>query len=112
MGKDVFYVAGAAASIAFKPFLEAKSPSKTTPDMSLTLKELVTRHSRGIPVPTFKPVYSDDPLLPDLNRLTPMDVQDLSRQISDYIAESQLSKEPETEPTEDSEQSDEQSDEQ
>lgn len=61
--------------------------SKTVPDQTLSLKELISRHTRGIPVPTFNPVFDGDENFPDLTRMTPMEVQDFRDDLRDYINE-------------------------
>lgn len=35
-------------------------PSMTVPDMSLSVSELLERHTRGLPIPQFVPTYTDE----------------------------------------------------
>lgn len=61
--------------------------SKTVPDQALSLKELITRHTRGIPIPTFRPVYDGDLNMPDISRMTAIELQDYYEDLQSYIDE-------------------------
>lgn len=50
--------------------------SRTVPDMSMSLRELLEKHTRGFPVPQFQGVYSDEEL-PDLDRLDLTEIQEI-----------------------------------
>jgi len=62
-------------------------PSLTVPGMTLSLRDLVQRYTRGESVPTFTPQFhGDDELMPQ--HLERMDVQDklmLSKELSNAI---------------------------
>lgn len=62
-------------------------PSQTVPGMTMSLRQLVERYTRGEPVPAFTPVFvGDDDVIPD--NLERMDVQDklmLSKDLADAI---------------------------
>lgn len=58
--------------------------SKTEPDQTLPLKQLLARYSRGQHVPTFEPVY-DDSDLPDVSRLSKVEMEELSKEITSTI---------------------------
>lgn len=61
------------------------APSKTEPNQALSLQELLKRYSRGQSVPTFEPVYDDDPELPDLSKLSKIEMMELGKEISSTI---------------------------
>lgn len=71
------------------PISEAPTtlPSMTVPGMSMSMRELVQRFTRGEAVPTFTPQFhGDDQLIPE--NLERLDVQDklmLSQQLADAI---------------------------
>lgn len=75
--------------------------SRTVPDQTLSLKELISRHTRGIPVPTFDPVYDGEENFPDLSRMTPMEVQDFRDDLQLYINENIHLVDPPIEPNSD-----------
>ncbi|QCS37352.1 hypothetical protein [Tortoise microvirus 90] len=50
--------------------------SQTVPDQSLSLRELVTRQSQGLPIPMKHPIFSDQEI-PDLKKLDLAEIQEL-----------------------------------
>lgn len=64
--------------------------SMTTPDMSLSVQEIMRRHQQGRPIPTSRPMYyaGDDETPAMFMTLNPMDQQDLAT----YAAELQRQK--------------------
>lgn len=63
------------------------SPSKTVPDMSLSLRDLLNRHNAGGTVKTFSPVYlPPDSIVPDnFEFMSRIDRQDLLNKLPDFI---------------------------
>lgn len=61
-------------------------PSKTVPDMSLSIRDLVDRHKKGLNVKTFSPVYSERNI--GLERLDKIERAELAMQLSDFVATS------------------------
>lgn len=63
-------------------------PSRTVPDMQITLREMVDRHLRGGKVKTFAPVnVPDDSLIPiGLERMSSIDKAVLAGQVADFVA--------------------------
>ncbi|WNK13245.1 MAG: hypothetical protein [Microvirus sp.] len=65
-----------------------KKPSKTVPDMALSLKDLLERYVRGEDVVTLQPVYTDDQGIPDgIENLSPIEKLALKGEIQDYVEE-------------------------
>lgn len=68
-------------------------PSETQPDMTLSLKDLLERHVRGLEVPQFQGQYEDesDDYMPSQNELDPIEWQELrdqnARKIKDLESE-------------------------
>lgn len=62
-------------------------PSMTVPDQSMTIKEIMDKYTRGIPVNAAKvPIYDEDDDMPDLRTLDISEIADLRHQ---YEAELQ-----------------------
>lgn len=62
---------------------EVLGHSVTVPDMSLTIDEILTNHSRGIPMPELIPVYyGEDDYLPNPNTLDLTEKEDLLLEIA------------------------------
>lgn len=51
--------------------------SETVPDMTMSLSELLQRHTRGQEIPTFEGTYNDD-YIPDIDRLDLTEIQEMS----------------------------------
>lgn len=64
-------------------------PSQTVPGMTLSLRDLVERYTRGLDVQMFQPVYDgdDDFMPPNLDKMTEIERIDLSRDIGEAIFE-------------------------
>lgn len=59
-------------------------PSMTVPDMVLSLQELISKHTQGVPVPTFQGYYENDQesdddfdVMPDLNRMDMTEIEEM-----------------------------------
>lgn len=63
--------------------------SKTVPNMTMPLKDLLERFTRGQAVATLNPVYNGDEDLPDFERMDPMDRLDYARDIRMGIRQTQ-----------------------
>lgn len=63
-------------------------PSKTVPDMSLSLRDLLDRHTRGGGVKTFNPVFTgENSRIPDgLELMSKVERAQLVKDTSDFIA--------------------------
>ena len=62
-----------------------KGSSKTKPDQTMSLQELINRFTRGGEVATLTPVYAGDADFPDIDRMDPMERLDYARQIEQEI---------------------------
>lgn len=71
----------------FKKYRESNfSPSKTVPDQSLTVKQLLERFSRGMPLTgELTPVYNGDIDLPDFNTMDISEIHDLKQSVAKDI---------------------------
>jgi hypothetical protein len=68
------------------------SPSLTVPDQTLTIRELLQRHTRGLPMPSHKlgePMYNEDFELPDMKTLDLVERDELKMKIDEQITENQ-----------------------
>lgn len=61
-------------------------PSKTVPDMTLSIRDLVDRHKAGLNVKTFSPVYSERNV--GLEKLDKIERQQLVNDLADFVATS------------------------
>lgn len=85
MKKIRTFYSGVALS-AEKPF----GLSKTVPDMTLSLQELVRRYTRTGAfgdVATFQPVYNGEGEVPPIEKMTPQERLELSRVVKGHINE-------------------------
>lgn len=57
------------------------SPSLTTPDQSLSLREMLKRYSRGQSVPTFEPVYDGEDQMPDVSTMSKIELEELRQDV-------------------------------
>lgn len=67
--------------------------SKTTPDMTMSLQELLDRHTQGREVPEFHGTYDDENLdeyFPDLRRLDLVEIQELQQAVLDDVQRARL----------------------
>lgn len=67
-------------------------PSETIPDMAMTMKEILDKHSRGIELPYREPIYEinsyEDLELfsaPEIEKMSVLDRIDLARDIKQFI---------------------------
>lgn len=64
--------------------------SLTVPDMSMPLKTLIERYTRGLPIPTLQPIYSDEDY-PDVEKMDFAELHELKHHnkilIQDLIEE-------------------------
>lgn len=51
--------------------------SETVPDMTMSLSELLQRHTRGQEIPTFEGSYNDD-YIPDIDRLDLTEIEEMA----------------------------------
>ncbi|QCS37364.1 hypothetical protein [Tortoise microvirus 93] len=65
---------------------EVYGPSETVPDQTLSLQEILYRHSRGLPIPSLSGTYSDEDL-PDLRTLDLSEIQEIKERNIDRIAQ-------------------------
>lgn len=56
-------------------------PSLTTPDQTMSLREMLTRYSRGQSVPTFDPVYDQDEDMPDISTMSKIQIEELRQDV-------------------------------
>ena len=56
-------------------------PSLTQPDQTMSLREMILRYSRGQSVPTFKPVYDGEEDMPDISRMSKIELQELRQDV-------------------------------
>lgn len=67
-------------------------PSETIPDQSLTIKEIVGRYVRGLPITGSIPVYDDDDdvlnevVYPDITKMDLADLQQMKEDNQQWIA--------------------------
>lgn len=64
----------------------SKKPSVTVPDQSMTIREILTRFTRGQSVPTRQPIY-DGEEMPDLNRMDLSEIKDMRDQVQETLAD-------------------------
>lgn len=63
-------------------------PSKTLPDQTLSLKELLDRYTRGLPIsgPQMHPVFNgDEDFFPDVRRMDISEIHDLKQLVKEDI---------------------------
>lgn len=58
-----------------------EQPSKTTPDQTMSLGDMLARYSRGQAVPTFDPVYDGDEDMPDISTMSKIELQELRQDV-------------------------------
>lgn len=71
--------------------IQKNKVSATIPGQTLSLKELLTRYTRGQSIETFTPVY-DEGYYPDTSRMDKLDKLDLARQLKTSIEDIQKRK--------------------
>lgn len=66
-----------------------KEPSKTVPNQTLTIAEMVKRHRSGRPIEgsSTTPVYSGEELLPDLSKMDLIDKHAYIDSVADHLVE-------------------------
>lgn len=65
-------------------------PSQTQPDMTMSLEQLLVRHTRGQEVPTFEAIYmGDEEYFPNPKALDLTDIQQMKENTADYIRTTQ-----------------------
>lgn len=69
-----------------KDYEKNTQPSKTVPDQSLPMREILVRFAKGLPVGVKTPVYNGEELLPDVAKLDLVDIQELREAIRDEIS--------------------------
>lgn len=78
------------AGVYGQPFPKESNglPSKTVPDMSMSLRQMLDRHNRGGAVKTFDPVFltGDDPLIPvGMENMDAFEKWKLKQDLGDFI---------------------------
>lgn len=67
-------------------FDEKNFPSRTVPDQSLSIIQLLDKHRRGLPLPDGKfAVYNGEDYFPDIRRLDLTEVQALAEEIGEKV---------------------------
>src|SRR5690606_8948934 len=61
--------------------------SKTVPDMTKSLKELLYMHAKGIDVPSFVGHYDEDDSMPDLRRMDLTEIDELKASVRSEMSE-------------------------
>jgi len=63
-------------------------PSRTIPDQTLSMQEILTRYARGLPLTNGKqPIYNGDEDLPDLKTMDLAEIQEYKENIQSQIKE-------------------------
>lgn len=57
-------------------------PSLTIPDQTMPLKELIDRFTRGLSVPSFKPVYDETGELPDPRKMDLAEYNEMRKNVT------------------------------
>lgn len=73
-------------------FISIDPKSETIPDMTLSLQDLLDRHTQGREIPEFHGSYDDENLdeyFPDLRRLDLVEIQEMQQQVYDHVTETQ-----------------------
>jgi hypothetical protein len=60
-------------------------PSMTIPDQTMSIRTIVDRYSRGLPVAAFTPVYEGEEYIPDPKTLDLAERQELVEQIQQEV---------------------------
>lgn len=60
-------------------------PSKTVPDQTMSLKTILERYSRGMPIEGQEGVYNGEDIVPDLRRMDLSEIADLTEEVRDAI---------------------------
>lgn len=62
--------------------------SITIPDEAMSIREIMNRFSRGIPVPNERPIYFEgDVLNPDFNQMDLTEMEDYQKQMVDRLSQ-------------------------
>jgi len=56
-------------------------PSLTQPDQTMSLRDMISRYARGQSVPTFEPVYDGDQDMPDISRMSKIELEELRQDV-------------------------------
>jgi hypothetical protein len=62
-----------------------KLPSMTIPDQTMSIRTIVDRYSRGLPVSAFTPVYEGEEFIPDPKTLDLTERYELAEQIKQEV---------------------------
>lgn len=63
---------------------QAVGISATVPDQTISLRELISNHTRGLPIPEFLPLFSDEEI-PDINKMDLTEIDELRRSLRSEI---------------------------
>lgn len=65
-------------------------PSQTIPDQTMSLKEIIERHTRGLPALGREPIYhGDDIEIPNFSTMDLAEQQEMRENLHDYVEEQQ-----------------------
>ena len=70
---------------------QAVGISATVPDQTISLRELISNHTRGLPIPEFIPLFSEEEI-PDINKMDLTEIDELRRSLRteiDWLQEGQ-----------------------
>jgi hypothetical protein len=70
---------------------QAVGISATVPDQTISLRELISNHTRGLPIPEFLPLFSEEEI-PDINKMDLTEIDELRRSLRteiDWLQEGQ-----------------------
>lgn len=63
-------------------------PSKTVPDQTLTMQEILTRYARGLPISNGKqPIYHGEEEMPDFRTMDLVEIQEYKEEVQARIQE-------------------------
>lgn len=62
-------------------------PSMTIPDQTMSVKTILERYTRGLPINGFEPIYDEDDVLPDPRTLDLAERQELASSFKNEIQE-------------------------
>lgn len=75
-------------------------PSATVPDDALSIKEILDRYARGLPLGGERvPVYNNEELLPDFERMSEIERLEWLHSNADYISELKAQVQQEAQPS-------------
>ena len=67
--------------------LPSIQPSMTVPDQSMTIREIMDRHRRGLPTDTRTPIFDDENDLPDIRKMDLSELHDLREKLNEELSD-------------------------